>query len=143
MIQDQFIVISLKPKWVSLVLEQRKTIELRKSFAKELRNDTLALIYASSPISAIVGTVTIEKATEGEIDYIWNKYGEESQVSKQEFMRYFHKKNKAIALHLNNPVGVNKLTLGELRTCCNFVPPVSWRYLKDTETHSILPLLER
>ncbi|WP_168709047.1 ASCH domain-containing protein [Onishia niordana] len=132
------IIISIKPRWAEKILGGDKTVELRKSFTPQHSDIETALIYASSPKSAIIGKVKIEKVKHDNITNLWNETMELSFVSKNDFSEYFSNKKSGNAIFMSSPQRTQPLKLDYLRDKYNFTPPVSWRWIKEKET----PLLE-
>jgi predicted transcriptional regulator len=48
------LLVSVRPKYASQILSGKKTVELRRKFPETIAAGTLALIYSSSPVRAIV-----------------------------------------------------------------------------------------
>ena len=133
MSKEGCIVISIKPKWVDLIFSGKKTIELRRSFSNKIDNGAQAIIYSSAPVSAIVGTVIIKSVEKNTPVSIWSKFSKETQASKAEFDTYYDGRGYGIALTLSEPKRLPNITLDSLRERYNFTPPVSWRFLKESE----------
>lgn len=131
--KNNVVVISIKPKWAKEILLGKKDIELRKTFSKKLVTDFTAVIYASSPISAIIGTVKIKSVEVGEIESLWGSLGLRTGATKSEFFDYFNDRKFGVALSMSEPKSSEYIGLPVLRESCNFFPPVSWRYLKQVE----------
>ena len=55
---DRMIVLSLKPRFAQAILAGVKTVELRRTVPK-IVIPTRALLYASSPVRALLGTCVI------------------------------------------------------------------------------------
>ncbi|PKF78956.1 hypothetical protein CW749_13360 [Vibrio sp. vnigr-6D03] len=130
---ENALVVSFKPKWADKILSKEKTVELRRQFGKSINNDITVLIYASAPVSAIVGTVSLHSISTDSIDKIWAKFNKQAGVSKREFFEYFKGKDTATALVLQNPIRIKNISLSVLKERCNFRPPISWRHLKELE----------
>ena len=59
---ERMIVLSLKPRYAEAILSGAKTVELRRIEPK-LSVPTRALIYASTPVKALLGTCIVERVT--------------------------------------------------------------------------------
>ncbi|MCU7226363.1 ASCH domain-containing protein, partial [Acinetobacter bohemicus] len=55
------IVLSIKPQFTNLILEGKKTIELRTKIGKKFSNNADLIIYSSSPVKAIVAIAKVHK----------------------------------------------------------------------------------
>jgi predicted transcriptional regulator len=95
------VILSIKPKYASKILEGKKTYELRKTIFKNTEIKTV-LIYASSPISKIIGEFQIEKIVHLELDDLWNVVKEKAEVDKDFFDEYFDSKEKGYAIGIKN-----------------------------------------
>jgi ASCH domain len=54
------VVLSVRPQYSSKILEGKKTVELRRRFPVSAPRGTVAYIYSTSPIRAMVGCTEIE-----------------------------------------------------------------------------------
>jgi predicted transcriptional regulator len=95
------VILSIKPKYASKILEGKKTYELRKTIFKNTEIKTV-LIYASSPISKIIGEFQIEKIVHLELDDLWNVVKQKAEVDKDFFDEYFDSKEKGYAIGIKN-----------------------------------------
>ncbi|TMO53209.1 ASCH domain-containing protein [Pseudoalteromonas phenolica] len=132
-ISDAELIISIKPHWVEKIFSGVKTVELRKTFCKKDIEGSNAIIYASAPVSAVVGVVKIKSVDVSDINGLWQTHKGSIGATKEQFFEYFNGKGSGVALTLVEPEKVNNIELDELRKGCRFNPPVSWRYIKDYE----------
>lgn len=95
------VILSIKPIYASKILEGKKTFELRKTIFKNTEINTV-LIYASSPISKIIGEFQIDKIVHLEIDELWKVVKDKAEVDKDFFDEYFYRKNKGYAIGIRN-----------------------------------------
>lgn len=95
------VILSIKPKYVSKILEGTKTYELRKTIFKNTEIKTV-LIYASSPISKIIGEFQIEKIVHLQKNELWNVVKDKAEVDKDFFDEYFENKEKGYAIAIKN-----------------------------------------
>ena len=130
---SNIVIMSIKPKWAKDILLGEKKVEFRRSFSKELRKDFTIVIYASAPISGIVGVAKVKSLETGCIYELWDRLGMNSGASQREFFDYFCNKKNGVALHIVEPKISKCINLSLLREQCDFSPPVSWRYLKESE----------
>ena len=79
---------SIKPKYVELILNGSKTLELRRKFNRDLVNSSI-FIYATHPVMAVVASATITKIETLEIFEIWRQYEGQSGVNEAHFFDYF------------------------------------------------------
>lgn len=128
------VIISILPEYVEKILKGKKTIELRKRSFPDIPNCRM-WIYATAPISAIVGTAQVEEVFKGTPTEIWNKFNGRSGVSKEVFQQYYEACNDAYAIKIKNPVALKKkIPLQKLKELCDgFSAPQYFRYIDYSE----------
>jgi predicted transcriptional regulator len=99
------VLFSIRPVHAEKILEGSKTVELRRRFANAVTPGTLALIYSTSPTSALTGSARIKAVQCTDLSTLWRTHLLES------------------ARPLERPVG-----LTELRKRFGFEPPQSYQY---------------
>ena len=92
------VILSIKPEFVEKIFSGEKQYEYRKVLFKQ-KVDTV-YIYASRPISKIVGEFKIEKIINDTPANIWKQTKEYSGVTKSFFQKYYTGKDKGIALKI-------------------------------------------
>ncbi|MEO6728421.1 MAG: ASCH domain-containing protein [Candidatus Dojkabacteria bacterium] len=95
------VILSIKPYYAEKILNGEKTYELRKSIFK-VPNIKTVIIYASSPISRIIGEFEIDGIIHEEISLLWKKTKEFTAVNKSFFDEYFTDKEKGYAIKIKN-----------------------------------------
>ena len=135
---NKALLLSIKPKYVSLIANGEKKYELRRKCPKVTTGD-LALVYESSPTMSLVGAFIIGKILQKPPQTLWRQVGVESGVSHKEFMEYFEDCEIASALEVAQywPLE-NRVSLEQLRTLNNIEPPQSYRYLCEEKTGKLL-----
>ena len=127
-IAQRDVVLSIKPQYSSLILEGRKTVELRRRFPGVPRG-TLAFIYSTTPAQKMVGTAQIKKVLMKPIADIWSEFSQMACIDKVEFDNYFNGLNDGYVLQFENIRSLNRtVDLQELRERFNFEPPQSFLY---------------
>lgn len=119
------VILSIKPEFVEKIFSGEKKYEYRKVLFKQ-KVDTV-YIYASRPISKIVGEFRIEEIICDTPENIWNLTKEQSGVTKKFFYKYYEGKDKGVALKIKDckeyEEGVNPDSL-----VTNFKVPQSFIY---------------
>lgn len=92
------VILSIKPEFVEKIFSGEKQYEYRKVLFKQ-KVDTV-YIYASRPISKIVGEFKIEKIINDTPANIWNQTKEYSGVTMSFFQKYYAGKDKGVALKI-------------------------------------------
>jgi predicted transcriptional regulator len=124
------LVLSIHPRFASAILAGTKTIELRRRFSRSNGADCMALIYATAPISAIIGSVVIAKVQRSKLDNLWRAARTSAGVTKSEFDNYFAGLDEGYGLHLSKPTLISTpVPLNELVDEFGFSAPQSFRYL--------------
>ena len=95
------VILSIKPIYAEKILNGEKTFELRKSIFKK-NNIKKVIIYASSPISKVIGEFEIESILHDEINELWKKTRENNGVEKTFFNDYFENREKGYAIKIKN-----------------------------------------
>ena len=90
--------LSMKPKYVDMIVAGDKKYEFRKFRCRE--NVDIIVIYATSPVKQVIGEVPIIAVLEGPVDEIWKQTQSEGGVTKQSFMEYYKNRRTAVAYHL-------------------------------------------
>lgn len=95
------VILSIKPIYAEKILNGEKTFELRKSIFKK-NNVNKVIIYASSPISKVIGEFEIDSILHDEINELWKKTKENNGVEKTFFHEYFENREKGYAIKIKN-----------------------------------------
>lgn len=127
---EQYIMVSIKPKYVKKILNGEKLIELRKCKPKVNNGDTL-IIYATTPVKAIVAYAKISKIANEPLSEFWSEYGEITGISFDEFKDYYQNQSHAVGIEFSNlKVLRNRINLSQLRkTFGKFNPPQTFKYI--------------
>ena len=131
---DRMIVLSLKPRFAQAILAGVKTVELRRTVPK-IVIPTRALLYASSPVRALLGTCVITSVRSADLAALWHEYGSRSELPYHEFQQYFEGVAKGTALRSpSHKHSAGRSLLQDLRAKPrSFRPPQSFAYV-DTKT---------
>ena len=131
---DRMVVLSLKPRFAEAILAGVKTVELRRTVPK-IVVPTRALLYAASPVRALLGTCIITSVQRLDLAALWREHGPGSALQYHEFQKYFEGVDVGTALTLTQPRAFNRpIPLQDLRARPeDFRPPQSFAYV-DTET---------
>lgn len=125
---DKALLISIKPKYASMIYAGLKVVELRKVIPSQFEGH-MAYIYETAPISMVTGYFVVGGFISLKKDMFWNTYGQLTMIPKTDFYRYFQNYEKA---HGIISVGAHKFVNG---IYINFFglrrPPQSWCYIQD------------
>ena len=131
---DRMVVLSLKPRFAEAILMGVKTVELRRTEPK-IVVPTRALLYAASPVRALLGTCIITSVQPLDLPTLWRRHGPGAGLLYDEFQDYFEGVEVGTALTLTQPRAFSRqIPLQDLRARPKgFRPPQSFAYV-DTDT---------
>ena len=132
--RSRMMILSLKPRFADAILSGVKTVELRRTEPK-IRVPTRALIYATTPVRALLGTCIVTTVSSDDLAALWQKYGSNTGLRHPEFLHYFDGVDAGTALTLASASRFREpIPLGDLRSKpWGFRPPQSFAYV-DAET---------
>jgi len=123
------VVLSVRPLYSDRIFEGNKTVELRRRFPVAAPRGTIAYIYSTSPVRAMVGSTEIKNVMKMPVPEIWKKFGKMAQITKVDFDDYFAGIKEGFALKISNPRPFFRpVKLMELRKRFGFEPPQSFLY---------------
>lgn len=93
------IILSIKPEYAEKIFNGSKLYEYRKVIFRDERV-THVVVYASSPISKVIGEFEIETVLKEPIDKLWALTKEYSGVDKGFFNKYFEKSSEGYAIEI-------------------------------------------
>jgi predicted transcriptional regulator len=129
---ERDILFSIRPFYADKILEGHKTVELRRKFPEHGLAGSTALIYATSPVSAIVGTSKILNVFKMALPKLWKAHGPDACVTKCDFDTYFAGQDYGFAIMLGSAEQLKKqLSASDLELEFGIVPPQSFRYITE------------
>ena len=119
------IILSIKPEFVEKIFSGEKKYEYRKILFKHKVDKVY--IYASRPISKIVGEFKVEDIICDTPEHVWALTKKQSGVSRNFYDKYYNGKEKAVAYILGKVKKYdNEKQLSDFHIN---VPPQSYFYL--------------
>lgn len=129
--------VSIRPSYVEKIIDGSKTVELRRRFPSAAAG-SIALIYSSSPVQAIVGYAVIREVQRRPLRDIWSRYGQAACITRDAFHEYFDGLEEGYAIIIDRAKRFSReVTAADLRERFGFVPPQSFRYLGE-EYYSLI-----
>jgi len=129
--QQRDVVLSIKPEYSNKILDGSKTVELRRRFPASPPLGTIAYIYSTSPVQALVGQAEIGGVVRAPVSKLWKQFGRDAQIARADFDNYFAGVSEGFALKLRSVAEFTRpLRLTELRDRFGFEPPQSFVYAK-------------
>lgn len=93
--RQQFILLSIKPKYAEAICSGKKTVELRKKFIKgNSSKDVFLMLYATAPVKKVVGIarvstiVTMAADTTEKKQEIWEIVKDKACIEEKDFFKY-------------------------------------------------------
>jgi len=119
-------ILSIKPEFVEKIIKREKIYEFRrKIFKKDVES---IIIYASSPVKAIVGEIVIDDIINEKIDILWELTKNGAGITKNFFYEYFSNVEKGYAIKIKRfNIYENYLSIRDFGI---LYPPQSYAYVK-------------
>lgn len=109
------LVLSLHPRFAEAIVAGTKTVEVRRSFGSRWPGAS-ALIYATSPVRAVVGVARIERVERLRVADLWRRYSSAIGISRAELDAYLVGRDDAFAIALSGVEPIEPaVTLASLR----------------------------
>ena len=108
------VVLSLHPRHATAILDGGKTIELRRRFTRHCRIPSQLLLYAASPVQALVGAATLDGVDVLPISEIIG-LAPAAALTPEEVSRYLHGLKTGWAMRISDAWPIRKIPLAELR----------------------------
>jgi predicted transcriptional regulator/DNA-binding Xre family transcriptional regulator len=123
------VLFSIRPVHAAKILTGSKTVELRRRFANAVTPGTLALIYSTSPTSALTGSARIKAVQCTDLTTLWKTHRKAACLDRSDFEAYFTGLERGYAIILDSPRPLERpVGLTELRKRFGFEPPQSYQY---------------
>ncbi|MCW3789370.1 ASCH domain-containing protein [Plebeiibacterium sediminum] len=134
------IILSIKPEFVERIFNGTKKFEFRRLIFKNSSVNKV-VIYASAPISKVVGEFEIKSVHKKKLNELWAETSEFSGISKDYFFNYFKGKTEGYALEIKKVTRYNKQLC--IKEEFGIVPPQSFTYLREEKLHTKQELIEQ
>lgn len=130
------ILLSIKPKYVDLILAGTKRIELRRSWPS---NDIgVMVLYSSAPIQRLVGVAYIDRLEECDFERLWTLADSNGGgVTYDELKAYVNGKKTAFGVMIDR-VKIAEIQVDPKDLLSDFTPPQSFLYLDPTNFHHVM-----
>lgn len=122
------VIFSIKPKYVTKILDGTKRYEYRRRIFSRDDVDTI-VIYSTSPVSAIVGEVAVKSIIGDSPKSLWRETHQYGGIVESDFFEYFSGTSFAYAIelgevkHFKRPVSFEEYGIHIKR------PPQSFAYV--------------
>ena len=97
---NRSVILSIKPQYAEKIYNQTKTYEYRKAiFGDDVKK---VYVYATKPISNIIGFFIINKIIQGSPSAVWDKTSKGSGITKEFYDDYFNGHNTSYAIKIKS-----------------------------------------
>lgn len=121
------VIMSIRPYFCQLILDGQKRYEYRKRVFTMMDVDKV-YIYASKPISKIVGCFTIKRIISDTPSMIWSQTHEQGGISKKQFLDYFKGHSVAHAIEIHEVVELD-IPINPKEVIQGFTAPQNYCYV--------------
>lgn len=120
------VLLSIKPEFAERIFDGTKRFEFRRRIYKNKKVKSI-IVYASAPISKVIGEFDIETVHFDDLKSLWNSTYKFAGISKEFYLQYFNGKESGYAIEVKEvrkygePLGIRE-TFG-------IAPPQSFAYV--------------
>lgn len=126
------LVFSIQPRWSELIVKGKKKYELRRRGPSQGAIGSIAYIYSTAPVSAIIGTFIVASLVTAEPAWLWVEIGHSTGCSRAEFFQYFDGRSLGTAIGISDVRVIERpIPLNVCRERIGSFPPRSWAWLDD------------
>lgn len=130
------VLLSIRPKYVDLILAGSKRVELRRSWPS---NDIgVMVLYSSAPIQKLVGIAFVDRIEECDFEALWKLADANGGgVTRDELEEYVKGKKTAFGVMIER-VRIAEVQVDPKNFFSDFTPPQSFLYLSPTDFHRVM-----
>lgn len=121
------VILSIKPEFANKIFNGTKKFEYRRQLFKK-KNIKSIIVYASAPVSKVIGEFEIEEILYQDLDTLWNITSNYSGISEDYYLKYFLGKKNGYAIKVKNPKKYNDQLC--IQSIFGLSPPQSFVYLR-------------
>ena len=122
------VILSIKPEFARKIFSGEKRYEFRRSLFKS-PDVKKVIVYASAPISKVIGEFEIEAIHHLDIPQLWQKTKKYSGISEEYYLSYFTGKEYGYAIQVKScKTYRNQLCI---RESFGLTPPQSFAYVRN------------
>ncbi|GAA1968987.1 hypothetical protein GCM10009776_35100 [Microbacterium deminutum] len=131
---ERVALMAIHERYADAIMDGIKRVEFRK---RRLADDIeTVLVYATAPVSKVIGSFTVHEVVSGTPADIWARFGKIGVIDEASFFEYYEGRDTAVAIvvggaeRLPDPVGLDEL---EPRPAV----PQSFAYIPATSTPAL------
>lgn len=121
------VILSIKPEFANKIFNGTKKFEFRRTLFKN-KEVRMIIVYASAPISKVIGEFEIDRIFYEELELLWNQTSKFSGITEDYYMQYFNGKENGYAIEVKNPKRYKKELC--IKQSFGLNPPQSFAYLR-------------
>jgi predicted transcriptional regulator len=122
------VILSIKPHFAEKIFDGSKKFEFRRTIFRN-PNVKQVIVYASAPISKIVGEFEIDEILHNEIGSLWGSTKYFSGISEDYFFNYFEGKDYGFALKIKRAKKYKNYY--SIKERFGLLPPQSFAYVRE------------
>ena len=131
------VLLAIKPEFAEKILDEEKGYEFRRTSFQDSSDVDLIFLYASSPISKIIGLFTSGRTIEAAPAELWHLFGDESGIDDRDrFIDYFEGVDTGFAIQVDRTCRFEDPIVPD-DVIQDFSPPMSFHYLGSNESKSL------
>ena len=107
------VILSIKPEFASKIFDGSKKYEFRRRLYKNTEVK-IVIVYASAPISKVIGEFEIEQVLHNDISSLWDQTQLHSGISEDYYQQYFEGRESGYAIQVKStkryavPLGIKE-----------------------------------
>nr|WP_299385048.1 hypothetical protein [Allomuricauda sp.] len=121
------VILSIKPEFANKIFNGTKKFEFRRTLFKK-KEVSKIVVYASAPISKVIGEFEIENIVHENLTALWDKTSKYSGISLKYYSDYFQGKEAGYAIEVKNPKKYEEELC--IKENYGIRPPQSFAYLR-------------
>lgn len=126
---ERALLLSIRPHYAESIMNGTKRAEVRRQ-RPSVEPGTPAIIYATQPVAAVIGSARITQIHQGTPAEIWASHHHQMHLSRDEYDDYLSGAATAHVLILADPRPLSApITLKEMRAASSFRPPRSYQFV--------------
>lgn len=96
------VLLSIRPQFANAIFSGEKTYEFRKTVFRN-RAVRKIFVYASAPISKVIGVFFVEEIIEHHPALLWEETKSGAGITQEYFEEYFENRDRGYALRVKDP----------------------------------------
>ncbi len=124
------VILSIKPEFAGKIFDGSKKFEFRRTIFKDTSIQNV-IVYASAPISKVIGEFEIDEIIHSKIKSLWNETKDSSGITKSYYLDYFEGKDFGYAIKIKKTKKYKKQRC--INTEYGMKAPQSFAYLRQIE----------